>query len=416
MNRKVTLFCLLMAAVVLVACGKKSIVEKGTETAKPDDTTETVTGGAASGEAVKEVSYDDAFSAAESAVKEMTLEAKVAQMFLVDLNVLQEKDSGDKIYKCSKKMKAILEKYPVGGIFLSEKNVKDQEQSRKLTRDLQEAVSGPAMFIAVEEEGGGEHSISLKVNALKQAGYSMAGDMGALPAQQIESKNASVATELKDFGFNFNLAPVADYTTVASTDYARRCFGSEVDTVEDAVTAFVKGMNSVGVISTLKYFPGAGSSTGEYGKDILINNESLMTLRKKNFAVYSAGIKAGADCVMVGNISVPKITASDTLPAFLAEDIVTSLLREELNFEGIILTSSLKDACLVRNYTQEYAAVEAVKAGCDMILQPLDFEACYQAVIRAVNAGEIDEKVINTAVRRILITKIQKGICVLEDK
>ena len=203
---------------------------------------------------------------------------------------------------------------------------------------------------------------------------------------------------------------------MASTDYARRCFGSEVDTVEDAVTAFVKGMNSAGVISTLKYFPGAGSSTGEYGKDILINNESLMTLRKKNFAVYSAGIKAGADCVMVGNISVPKITASDTLPAFLAEDIVTSLLREELNFEGVILTSSLKDACLVRNYTQEYAAVEAVKAGCDMILQPLDFEACYQAVIKAVSAGEIDEKVINTAVRRILITKIQKGICVLEDK
>ena len=93
---------------------------------------------------------------------------------------------------------------------------------------------------------------------------------------------------------------------------------------------------------------------------------------------------------------------------------MTKLLREELGFDGIVMTSPLNDNVIENNYTNEFAVVEAVKAGCDLIVLPGDFKECYEALITAVNEGRIDEKVINTSVRRILQNKIQRGILVLE--
>ena len=120
-----------------------------------------------------------------------------------------------------------------------------------------------------------------------------------------------------------------------------------------------------------------------------------------------------ADCVMVRNAAYSKLTVKK-VPAFMSQDIVTKLLREELGFDGIVMTSPLNDNVIENNYTNEFAVVEAVKAGCDLIVLPGNFKECYEALITAVEEGRIDEKVINTSVRRILQNKIQRGILVLE--
>ena len=140
-----------------------------------------------------------------------------------------------------------------------------------------------------------------------------------------------------------------------------------------------------------------------------------MTLRNNNFSVYADGIEAGADCVMMSNTAVSKIKVNNKLPAFLSQEIVTNLLREEVGFEGVIMTPPLNSRAVTKSYTVEYVVVEAVKAGCDMIIMPEDLKRGYRALLDAVVSGKIDEKVINTSVRRILQDKIRRQILVINE-
>jgi len=105
----------------------------------------------------------------------------------------------------------------------------------------------------------------------------------------------------------------------------------------------------------------------------------------------------------------------DKVPAFMSQEIVTKLLRDELGFDKVVLTSSLSEDAVTKNFSQDYAIVEAVNAGCDVICQPQRLEEAYQILINAVRTGNIDEKVINTAVCRILTNKITGGVLVLNN-
>ena len=104
------------------------------------------------------------------------------------------------------------------------------------------------------------------------------------------------------------------------------------------------------------------------------------------------------------------------MPAFMSQDIVTKILREELNFDGVIMTSPFDDNVIRNCYTYEYATVQAVKAGCDIIVLPGELERCYEALLDAVKRGKVEEEIINTSVCRILQNKIQRGILVVDNK
>ena len=391
---------------VLCACGVEGRVQRIEETEKPKVTST----------ATPLISEDDAFSEAEDMVKKMTLEQKIGQMFLVDLLQMDDKPSVDgTAYKTTGHMKKIIQRYSIGGVYLTKENIKNRKQTQKLTQDLQSSsVSGSALYIAVEEDGGGANSISSKVTDLKETGYVTPQEMGQnMTANQLYESGKTIAGELTDLGVNLNLAPVADIGNEANPEYAVRCLGTEAETASTLLKDFVCGMRDGGLGVTLKHFPGIGNVSGDTTETILEDADSLMTLRDKNFLPYSSGIEAGADCVMVSNVAFNRITVKK-IPAFMSQDIVTKLLREELKFEGIIMTSPMNDNVIGNNYTYEFAAVEAVKAGCDMIVLPGNFKECYDALVAAVKEGRIDEKVINTSVRRILQNKLQRGILVLE--
>lgn len=362
------------------------------------------------------VSSDEAFSEAEDMVKNMTLEEKIGQMFLVDLLQLDDNPSMDgSARKITETMKNRISQYHIGGVYLTKENIQNIEQTQQLVQDLQNsAVTGGALYVAVEEDGGGSNSISSRVADLTETGYVTPREMGQnMTSQQIYECGRTIAGELTDLGVNLNLAPVADIGSEANPQYAERCLGTDADAVSELLDNYVMGMRDGGLAVTLKHFPGIGNIAGDVTETILENQDSLMTLRNNNFTPYSSGIGAGADCVMVSNVAVSKVTVKK-IPAFMSEDVVTKLLREELDFEGIIMSSPMNDNVIRNNYTYEFATVEAVKAGCDMIVLPGNFEECYDALRTAVETGKIDEKVINTSVRRILQNKIQRGILVLE--
>ncbi len=420
MKRYIWIVCLMMIVLSVVACTKW---KSGKKTSPPPG--QAVSGGAGiSGGAISpgavlpkefELSDSQAFALAEEIVQDMTLEEKIGQMFLVDLSTLDASEKNNPTYNLPKKAREQLEKALPGGIYLSEKNIKTKEQTLELIDQLQGCATGCALYIAVEEEGGGEHSLSAKVNDLKVAGYIMPADLGgALSEEQIYNTAGSIAKELREWNVNLNLAPVADISSNMKSDYMRRCFSTDEQEVETALRSYVSGQRDQGLATTLKYFPGIGNVSGDYEEELLKNTDSLMKMRRRNFKPYKEGIEAGTDCIMVSNVAIPKITVDEKLPAFMSEAIVTDLLREEIGFDGIIMTPALTMKSLTDNYKQEKMVVESVKAGCDMIVLPDDYRKAYKALLNAVHLKVIDEKRINTSVSRIVKNKIQRGIYRLE--
>lgn len=420
MKRGIWIAMLMLVMVCISACGKGGTATP-LKTDKPVETPVTVSE-TASGPAVKkdgqtQISETEAFDLAEGILAEMSLEEKIGQMFMVHLSEIDPAHTADgNQYYVTESMKEVLEKYNIGGIYLTQNNIANKEQAKKLVSGLQQCVSGSALYIAVEEEGGGDHSISADVGELKEGGVMVPSEMAReLSADQIEKKSRKIASELVSIGINLNLAPVADVGTKENKDYAKRCLGTDEDLCETMIESFINGMSGEGLATTLKYFPGIGNVAGNAETELLENTDNLMTLRGDNFSLYTAGIKAGADAVMVSNVSVNKVTLTK-IPAFMSSDIVSSLLRDELGFEGVVMTPFLDDQIIRDKYTPGFVAVEAVKAGCDMIVLPENWKESYEALKKAVERGEIAEKVINTAVSRILQNKIRRGILVLDNK
>lgn len=399
---------MVVLSMLLCACGEKKQTENVPETDKPAPTAT----------ATPLLSEDEAFSQAEEMVKGMTLEEKIGQMFLVDLLQMDSRPSLDGFAdRVTKNMKEAIRQYHIGGVYLTGGNIKSIDQTQQLIGDLQSSVAtGGALYVAVEEDGGGTHSISSQVDELKETGFVTPQEMGQnMTSQQVYESGKTIAGELTSLGVNLNLAPVADIGNENNPEYATRCLGSDSDSVSEVLDDFVSGMRDGGLAVSLRHFPGIGNVVGDVTETILENQDSLMTLRDNNFAAYQSGIKAGADCIMVSNVAVSKVTVKK-IPAFMSEDVVTKLLREELDFEGVIMTSPMNENVIRNNYTSSYAAVSAVKAGCDMIVLPGDFKKCYEALLEAVKNGKIDEKVINTSVRRILQNKIRRGILVFDKQ
>ncbi len=393
----------------LMACGGTG--DKQGTAPPPQSPEQTVSAPAAEATPQSDITEGQAFSMAEEYLQHMSLEEKTGQLFLVNLTSLTESRTMDgDILAATGEIKENIKKYGVGGIYLTANNIGNRKQTGELVADLQSAASGGAMYIAAEEEGGGTHSLSAQVKDLQASGFTTQSEMGAnMTEQQVYETGRTIAKELTDMGINLNLAPVADIAGENNKEYALRCFSSDRDVVADMTESIVGGMREGGLAVTLKTFPGIGSVSGETTETIVETGESLMTMRNRNFVPYSSGMEAGADCVMVGNVAVQKVTMNK-LPAFMSTDIVNGLLREELGFHGVVLTSPLDDNVIVKNYTVGFAAREALQAGCDILFLPSDFKAAYDSILADAKSGKIDEKVINAAVLRILQNKIQRGI------
>lgn len=402
---------LFISTLFLFACGSRKSVgntKAPVVTKTPEESGKTTV-------AAVDVSDTEAFNMAEELVKNMSLEEKVGQMFLVSLSKLDDPRGQATVYEVSDEMLEKIRQYHIGGVILGQQNIKNQRQTRMLTDRLQGAVSGAPLYVAVEEDGGGDYSVSAACPELKAGGYMVPEEMGRnMTSLQVYQKGLGIGNELRSFGINMVLGPVADVAYDGNKKYGSRCFSSDPDTAAEMTANMVKGYTEAGVAATMRYFPGNGMVSGDTTLDIQENKETLMQLRDNEFSVYSDGMDAGAGCIMVSNVHMKKLV-KDKVPAFMSQEIVTKLLRDELGFDKVVLTSSLSEDAVTKNFSQDYAIVEAVNAGCDVICQPQRLEEAYQILMNAVRTGNIDEKVINTAVCRILTNKITGGVLVLNN-
>lgn len=358
--------------------------------------------------------YEEAVEAAAKYMENMTIEEKAGQLFIVNLELLdQRKGNYYEWKKCTKAMKKAINKYHIGGVILFSRNIAGRKQTKKLINRLNEGSPVP-LFVAVDEEGGDVARIANNGKMGTTVFPTMEEIGSTKDVSYVYDMGATIGSEIKELGFNVDFAPVADVkTSELNLEIGTRSFGGEPGEVADFVSAFVKGMQEQDVSATLKHFPGQGSSNGDTHIESVNIDSSITGLRKNDFVPFEAGIDAGVDFVMVSHISVSKVTETSQ-PASMSGLIMDTILRDELGFQGIIITDAMDMAPVTSDYTAAEAAYGAINGGADIVLMPLDLEMAYNEIINKIKFGKIPEERLNASVLRILAVKYMRGIMKVE--
>lgn len=343
--------------------------------------------------------------AAVDFVSGMTLEQKIAQMFVVTPQALtgyaNVTAAGDTTKTC-------YQQKPVGGILYMGENLLGSEQTEKMLADMQviaKETTGLPAFLCVDEEGGSVARIAKNVAFGVNDVGSMSEIGATLDVSKAEQAGSTIGTYLNSLGFNVDFAPVADVlTNPENTVIGSRSFGSDAQVVSDMVSAELKGLQSQGIYGVVKHFPGHGGTTGDSHNEAVSLDKSLEELMATELLPFQRAVQDGVSFVMVGHISVPAVVGDDT-PASLSQMMVSSVLREQLGYDGIVITDAMNMAAITNTYTADQAAVMAVNAGVDIILMPQDYDTAYNGLLAAVQDGTISEERINESVVRIVKVK-----------
>ena len=327
-------------------------------------------------------------------IEVMPLEDKVAGLFIVTPESITGVSTAVQAGEGTQKA---LSTYAVGGIVYFGKNMQSEEQLKGMIDNTQLYTKYP-LFIAVDEEGGSvsrvaEAGIGTKVDSAQTIGQT--GD-----ANNAYTAGSTIGSYLTGLGFNLDFAPVADLANAEGSVMEKRAYGSDAAAVSTFVTSMMQGLEEQKVTSCVKHFPGIGSTTADTHDGLATTDRSAEDFRTNEFVVFQNAIDAGANMIMVGHMSAPAL-AGDNTPSSLSSAVVTDILRNELNFRGVIITDAMNMAAISNYYGADEAAIMALKAGCDMILMPEDFEKAYNGVLEAVRNGTISEERINDSLRRI---------------
>ena len=339
-----------------------------------------------------------------SKIQAMSLEDKVAGLFIVTPESITGVNTA---IKAGEGTKAALDKYAVGGIIYFSKNIQSEAQFTEMLGNTNMWSKYP-LFIAVDEEGGtvsriGNSSIDVE-GAASAAEIAATGD-----PSQAYGAGMTIAGYLGRLGINLDFAPVADVAIGDSTVLGSRTYGSDPAVVGSFAVNMVNGLQDNGVSACMKHFPGLGGTSADTHDGLVTTERTKEEFASCEFDVYRQGIAAGVDFIMVSHLSVPAITGDNT-PSSLSPAVVTDILRNELGYDGIIITDALNMTAITDYYTADQAAIMALRAGCDMILMPEDFETAYQGILTAVQEGTISEERINDALRRIYRVKLRDTI------
>lgn len=285
-----------------------------------------------------------------------------------------------------------LEKYPIGGLIIDRSNIESREQLVKLLRDAGSAVDY-GLILTCDEEGGVVSRLMDTVGTTKI--NSMYSYRAEGPDKARENAR-TIASDMAELGFNLDLAPVADvWSNPANTVIGRRAYSDDYSEAAELIPAAVEGFHEGGVACTLKHFPGHGDTSEDSHTGAAYVTKTLDELRSAELLPFGAGIDAGADAVMIGHLTLREV---DDVPATFSYKIVTELLRNELGFEGVIMTDALGMGA-VKNEPRAY--LRALLAGADILLMPADLDAAVEEITAAVESGELSESEIDERVRRI---------------
>lgn len=340
-------------------------------------------------------------SAAERLLADMAAREKIYQLFSVfayDLPGVSE------LTAAGEQTRAALERYPVGGLLYDADNMETREQIRTML-DTTRTYSRIPLLFACDEEGG---RVSRLMRSVGTPRVGPMLDYHADGPEKARENARTIAGGLISCGFNWDLAPVADvWTDTRNTVIGNRAYSTDFEEAAELIGAAVEGFHAGGAACTLKHFPGHGGTAEDSHYGSAYVHRTLEELRAGEFLPFAAGIRAGADAVMIGHLIVEDI---DSEPAPFSYRIVTELLREELGFQGVIVTDSLQMEAMTKHYGSGEAAVRALLAGVDMLLCPANLKTAAEAVWEALETGRLAQARLDESVLRILRMKEAMGL------
>jgi beta-N-acetylhexosaminidase len=322
----------------------------------------------------------------------LSLGAAVGQMFMVGM-------SGTKPDYYIEKM---LRERNIGGVILHGYNMQSKEQTQALISSLQRlSMKTPPcipLTIAVDQEGGRVANAPWVTYQPPAAAVGQSGD--PVQAQHVAEE---VSRQLGAAGVNTDLAPVVD--TGFGSAIGDRSFGTDPQLVSRMGAAAVKGFEAAGIVSTAKHFPNHGPAEVDSHTGLPVVEHDMQTIRSYDLPPFKAAVEAGVPMVMVGHLLYPAIDPER--PASLSPEAI-QVLREDVGFNGVVITDDLAMEGAKQGGTVAQTAVKAVSAGADMLIissQPQEQADAYAAVVRAVEVGQISREQIDASLNRILKLK-----------
>ena len=344
----------------------------------------------------------------------MSLREKVGQLFVVRPDALnlslpfETLDNslieGETVLSDS--MAEALRSYPVGGFIHFQKNIVTPEQITKFNHSLTEAVTIPP-FLAADEEGGlvARLANSPAFTVPKFDSTAKVGQRGRDAAQEM---GWIIGNYLTEYGFNMDFAPVADVNTNPYNKViGNRAFSSDPRQAALCARAMADGLRRSGIIPVFKHFPGHGDTAEDSHQQLAVSRKSREDLLNCEWLPFQQA--EARECIMVGHIALPELTG-DMTPASFSSVIVTDTLKGDLQYEGLVITDSLSMGAVIRQYNAREAALNALWAGCDILLMPASLTEAFDGIVEAVEDGSFPEDRLDQIVLRILKTKIDYHI------
>lgn len=330
-------------------------------------------------------------------VAAMSLEEKLGQMLIVGID-------GTTVTADAKRLIA---NDRVGGFILYKPNIESVGQTVELLNGLKrtnrEQADAVPLFLSVDQEGGSVSRLPPALKAIPSSrDVAKTGD-----AARAEAIGGAIGEELAAFGFNVNFAPVLDVdSNPRNPVIGSRSFGPTADVVSSYGIREMHGLQAQRIIPVVKHFPGHGDTSVDSHLDLPVVDKTLDELRRLELIPFADAVRSEADAVMIAHILLPKIDPG--MPASMSSRIVTGLLREELGFDGVVVTDDMTMGAITQHYDIGQAAVLAVRAGSDIVLVAHgreQAETVLAALKQAAQSGDLPAETIDRSVYRILSLK-----------
>lgn len=327
-------------------------------------------------------------------VDQMSLDEKIGQLIFAGI-------TGTAL---TEQTKRIINEYKVGGIILFANNLESPEQSVQLL-DQMKAENEKNMlplFLGVDQEGG---RVERLPNLIKLPTNQ---EIGAKNNEQFSYEVGELlGKQLNAFGFNLNFAPVLDVNSNPNNPViGDRSFSADPEVVSELGVQTIRGMKSQNIISVVKHFPGHGDTSVDSHFELPLVDKSLAELGSLELLPFKEAIEARVEVIMTAHILLPQI--DNEYPASMSKSVITDILREQLDFNGVVITDDLTMQAISDHFGIGVAAVESIKAGTDIVLMAHDYDeliTVYEALRSAVYNGEITEERIDESMKRIIRVK-----------
>ncbi|MEM9721744.1 MAG: glycoside hydrolase family 3 N-terminal domain-containing protein [Bacteroidota bacterium] len=332
---------------------------------------------------------------ADSLMRNMTLEQKLGQVFMVDLYTGK---SGNNFQTIASYVRT----YHLGGVICMKGE--PRQQVAMLNR-LQEASDIP-LLVGQDAEWG----LSMRLDNTLQFPKNMT--LGAIRNDSlIRDMGFEIGKQLRRVGVHMNFAPVVDINNNPLNPVINhRSFGENKFLVSRKGLVMSKGMMQAGVFPCIKHFPGHGDTDTDSHRDLPVMYQSRTRLDTLEFYPFSTLIRSGIPALMVAHLHVPQLDSTQYQPASLSPKVVSGILRDSMNFQGLVFTDALNMGGITRHYGPAEAALRSLKAGNDVLVFPGDVPRTFQWLIRAVQEGEFPMAQLDERVQRILMAKYQLGL------